>query len=329
MPARWTSPFYILTLRMVGTAFDVADAQLAVKDDDQKTISLASTPDPLAMFGYALNPFSCIIGPQYPFHHYISFVNGDLLPNRIVPRGNTVVAVGRLLAGLSYIFAGLYLITLWPITPLYDEKYLQDTSFLPKFVYILIVAKLSYVRDFGFWVANEASCIQSGLSYSSGLGWWTLSNVHIWGFDTSTTLAHCYNTFHINRAQWTNRYIKKRLTFLGNADLISVISVSLIGAVIGLRPSYWLCYSMEFVSVWAERRILSLVQNPTGWKAIVTTVLGFLFKNATMLFAQIFFCVTEWQHAVNLYASVHYIPIIAVSALYLVLLVAGVKEKKD
>lgn len=75
----WTMPHCVLTLRLIGLAFDIADGQRPISELSaaNKQSCLNRKPSLLEMAAYTYFPASVLIGPQFSFRRYESFINKE------------------------------------------------------------------------------------------------------------------------------------------------------------------------------------------------------------------------------------------------------------
>lgn len=72
-------PHCVLVLRLIGLSFDVADGQRSPEklSNENKKTCLDKAPGLLEIYSFALFPASLLIGPQFPFRRYNSFMNKE------------------------------------------------------------------------------------------------------------------------------------------------------------------------------------------------------------------------------------------------------------
>lgn len=75
----WTMPHCVLTLRLIGLAFDVSDGQRPDKElsENNKKSCVKRTPSLIEIAGYTFMPATFLVGPQFPFRRYESFINKE------------------------------------------------------------------------------------------------------------------------------------------------------------------------------------------------------------------------------------------------------------
>ncbi|CAG8511917.1 13203_t:CDS:2 [Dentiscutata heterogama] len=236
----WTMTQCVLCLRMIGFAMDFMDGEkllkskppvnakensvntneksIDTKNNSQKTelsvntrpqkqpisfeknIQLATLPSLIETIGYAHFFGAFLIGPQFSFHLYRKFITMSLYPDPTnIPSGSYWYALKSFLLGALYL--GVQQV---------------GAGYFPQ--YYLITAE--YAR----------ACVLSGISFNGyddngNAEWNGMANVEKWNFEFATSLTQIIGSFNTNTNLWTKLYIFKRLIFLGNKQLSSIISL--------------------------------------------------------------------------------------------------------
>ncbi|KAJ4440234.1 hypothetical protein ANN_08373 [Periplaneta americana] len=75
---KWSMPQCVLTLRLIGLAFDLFDGKKSEEElsQEQKKTALSKTPSLLEVAAYTYFPASFLVGPQFPMKRYLDFVSG-------------------------------------------------------------------------------------------------------------------------------------------------------------------------------------------------------------------------------------------------------------
>lgn len=101
---KWTIPHCVLTLRLIGQAFDAYDGTR--KDEDlsgeQKSQALRTFPTIFESAAHAFFPGSFLIGPQFPMKRYLDFVAGKFGKDG-QPPASVWPGMQRLMLGLFYV----------------------------------------------------------------------------------------------------------------------------------------------------------------------------------------------------------------------------------
>ena len=121
----WTTPHCVLTLRLIGLAYDIMDGapkkkkeEKDVKNGSHKEPALAPAPAPavpapkpsrdalpalpglIEVLGFCFCFCGVTVGPQYSFRLYSAFVDGSLVRTS---RGQIAAGFARLALGLFYV----------------------------------------------------------------------------------------------------------------------------------------------------------------------------------------------------------------------------------
>ncbi|CAG8439294.1 11441_t:CDS:2 [Ambispora gerdemannii] len=257
----WTMTQCVLCLRMIGFAMDFMDGATLLKskknpDEDNK---LATLPSFIETIGYAHFFGAFLTGPQFSFSLYRKFITFSVYPNPTsIPSGSYKSALKCFLLGAIYL--GVYQIAagFFPITYLITEEYAART-FWEKLAFMWCAAKFSFTKYLGTWTLVEGACVLSGISFNGfnekGQAEWNgLSNVAKYRFEFATSLSQIVTSFNTNTNLWSKIYIFKRLISLGNKNLSSIVTLFFLAVWHGTHSGYFLCFSLEFFDIDAERR---------------------------------------------------------------------------
>ncbi|MGH0135038.1 UNVERIFIED_CONTAM: hypothetical protein FKN15_056476 [Acipenser sinensis] len=317
---KWTMPQCVLTLKLIGLAFDYYDGgkdpeQLSA---EQRQSILPRVPSFVEVCGFSYFYGGFLVGPQFTMRSYQRLVAGELTdcpgqtPNSILP------AVKRVCLGLLC----LSIYTLGsPFFP--DSYFLSDDfeaqAFWYRCFYILVWGKVTLYKYVSCWVITEGVCILSGLGYNGrdSLGvvqWDACANMKLWLFETTPLFTGTIASFNINTNAWVARHVFKRLKFLGNKMASQSAALFFLAIWHGLHSGYLLCFLMEFIIVTAERQAMSLVrdspvltqisQSPVLWLPLylLQQLIHWLF----MGYPLIPFCLFTWDKWFKVYSSVYF-----------------------
>lgn len=75
----WTMPHCVLTLKLIGLAFDISDGQRPETElsASQKKACVKTKPSLLEVAAFTYFPASFLVGPQFSFRRYLSFINKE------------------------------------------------------------------------------------------------------------------------------------------------------------------------------------------------------------------------------------------------------------
>uniref|UniRef100_A0A146WAM8 Lysophospholipid acyltransferase 5 n=1 Tax=Fundulus heteroclitus TaxID=8078 RepID=A0A146WAM8_FUNHE len=263
---KWTMPHCVLTLKLIGLAFDFYDGgkEQSQLSQEQKNGALLSVPTLLEVFGFSYFYGGFLVGPQFTLRSYQRLVAKELtdcpgkLPNSVIPAMRRF-ALGFLCLAIYAIFSPSY--------P--DSYYLTDEyeaqPFWYRCVFILLWGKVMLYKYVSCWVIAEGVCILAGLGYNGVKDgkhqWDACANMRLWQFETTPLFGGTIASFNINTNAWAARHVFKRLKFLGNKTLSHVATLIFLTIWHGLHSGYILCFSMEFFIITVERQAQALVKD--------------------------------------------------------------------
>jgi lysophospholipid acyltransferase 5 len=199
----WTLPHCVLTLRLIGIAFDYYDGQQnpAHLSKDQLIVCLKRCPTLLELLGHVYFPATFMVGPQFPMKRYKFLIKGEL---KLSPPLHLVAI--RLGLGLVYTFlyviGGKYL----PVDYVVSDDFLARPLY-QRLALLAVWAKINIMKYLGCWLITEGACILAGLSFN-GLDekgeakWDGCRNVHISIYETATEYQHMILCFNTNTNAW-------------------------------------------------------------------------------------------------------------------------------
>uniref|UniRef100_A0A3P8R6V7 Lysophospholipid acyltransferase 5 n=1 Tax=Astatotilapia calliptera TaxID=8154 RepID=A0A3P8R6V7_ASTCA len=263
---KWTMPHCVLTLKLIGLAFDYYDGgkEPSKLSAEQKESALRSVPSLLEVCGFSYFYGGFLVGPQFTLRSYQRLVARELtdcpgkVPNSVVPAMKRF-ALGFLCLVIYAIFSPHY--------P--DSYYLTDEyeaqPFWYRCVFILLWGKIILYKYVSCWVIAEGVCILTGLGYNGVVDgkhqWNACANMKVWLFETTPLFGGTISSFNINTNAWAARHVFKRLKFLGNKTLSHVATLFFLSIWHGLHSGYILCFSMEFFIITVERQAQALVRD--------------------------------------------------------------------
>ncbi|GFG41009.1 hypothetical protein Cfor_12605 [Coptotermes formosanus] len=208
---KWSMPQCVLTLRLIGLAFDLFDGKKLEEElsQEQKKTALSKMPSLLEVAGYTYFPASFLVGPQFPMKRYLDFVAGvfrdqtsksEALPDSLVP--------GLKRGGLGFVYLGLYQIgtLFFPDCYLLGNEF-QEIQFWKRCLTLGIWGRITLYKYISCWLMSEGVCIIAGLTYngkdSSGKHQWDgCANVKLQVFEGATKFGHYIASFNINTNHW-------------------------------------------------------------------------------------------------------------------------------
>ncbi|XP_064385418.1 lysophospholipid acyltransferase 5-like isoform X1 [Halichondria panicea] len=183
----------------------------------------------------------------------------------------------------------------------------------------------------------------NGVDKSGSVDWYGLSNIHLLKAETSITLHGIVESFNINTNKWIALYVFKRLRFLGSKTLSLLISLTFVSLWHGVWPGYALCFSLEFMLLFAERSFISFMKWLLGGTLsefslplrALLTLAAFILRNVLLFYPLMLFMLLSWDLCFKFMSSVyfmdHIIVIVWCFLFYTVLanVIRKPKPKKD
>ncbi|XP_017759421.1 PREDICTED: lysophospholipid acyltransferase 5 isoform X2 [Eufriesea mexicana] len=250
---KWTMPQCVLTLRLIGVAFNLLDGQKPEKQlsVSQKSLALKERPTFLEIAAFTYFPGSFLVGPQFSMKRYLDYVHGrhmtsdtdDSVKQEIEPHPDCLIP------GISRLFIGLiYLV------------------FLKRLLLIGIWGHFNFYKYVSCWLLAEGVCTIFGLTYNGKdekgrLLWNGCENVQLLKFEAAIRFNDYIMSFNINTNNWCAEYIYKRLKFLGSKVYSQFLTLLFLAIWHGFHSGYYMCFFLEFIIMYAERDLTEILKN--------------------------------------------------------------------
>ncbi|XP_011499110.1 PREDICTED: lysophospholipid acyltransferase 5 [Ceratosolen solmsi marchali] len=325
---KWTMPQCVLTLRLIGLSFNLADSTKPEDklSDTQKTTMLHEKPSLLEMTAFVYFPGSFLIGPQFSMRRYLDYVNGKLMETKLdvtglkVKPNSLMLGINRALIGIVY--AAMYKIG----TQYVSNEYLTSSEYdqlgiIKRCFFLGLWGRCTLYKYISCWLITEGVCIVFGITYNGkdehGCEKWDgCANVNLLTFENATEFNHYIMSFNINTNYWCSEYIYKRLKFLGSKVYSQIVTLLFLAIWHGLHSGYYLCFFQEFIIMYLEKDLKPvLVKNETLQKLMKE---NFLFKLLIWSILKIYtfvfmgyslipFTLLSYSRYVKVYRSVYFI----------------------
>lgn len=156
----WTMPHCVLTLKLIGLAFDIADGQ---RDESQlsatqKKSAVKTKPNLLEIAAFTYFPASFLVGPQFSFRRYLSFIDKEFDKyDGYFMAGAKRAAIGCCYLAVNVIGAG-YLSDKYMTSPEFSE----DHGVLMRIVLAGLWARIVFYKYISCWLLTESVAICFG-----------------------------------------------------------------------------------------------------------------------------------------------------------------------
>ncbi|KAK7867424.1 hypothetical protein R5R35_003848 [Gryllus longicercus] len=269
---KWSMPQCVLTLRLIGLAYDLYDGQKPTEElsAEQKKMSLKSFPSFLEVAGHTFFPSSFLVGPQFPMQRYLNFVHGRHTVGGALP--------DSISHGLQRFGAGCFYLALFQLgTSFYPDNYLISESFdestlVYKCFVLAVWGKVTLYKYISCWLISEGGCIITGITYSGNVPpdpntepkWDGCANVILSVFEGASRFGHFIASFNTNTNHWVAYYVYKRLKFLGNRFISQAVALLFLAIWHGFHSGYYVCFLLEFIVMVMEKDLEpKLINNRT------------------------------------------------------------------
>lgn len=156
----WTMPHCVLTLRLIGLAFDIADGQRPVDklSAAQKKSFVKQKPTFVEMAAYTYFPGSFLVGPQFSYRRYQSFVNGEFDKyDGCLTAGAKRAAVGACYLLVNLVGSG-YLNEKYVLSPEFSE----NNGIFMRLILAGLWGRITLYKYIACWLLTESVCICFG-----------------------------------------------------------------------------------------------------------------------------------------------------------------------
>ncbi|XP_076651725.1 lysophosphatidylcholine acyltransferase 3 protein nessy isoform X2 [Halictus rubicundus] len=321
---KWTMPQCVLTLRLIGLAFNVLDGRQpdAKLSASQREVALKERPTILEVTAFAYFPGSFLVGPQYSMKRYLDYVHGRLLDD-ISQNGQLPPCV---FPGISRILVGFIYITLYQLGTMYtsDEYVLsfefQKQSFFKRLLIIGFWGHVNMYKYIGCWLFTEGVCTTFGLTYTGKnekgeFQWNGCENVNLYTFETANRFNHYIMSFNTNTNNWCAEYIYKRLKFLGSKLYSQFFTLLFLALWHGFHSGYYVCFFLEFIIMYAEKDLTSIFEKQEKLQSIMKAhvelrmlfaVVSFVYTFIFMGYSVVCFHLLSFPRYNQVYSSIYY-----------------------
>eukprot|EP01135_Chromosphaera_perkinsii_P004648 Nk52_evm41s292 gene=Nk52_evmTU41s292 len=336
----WTTSHCVLTLRVIGFAWDYYDGGMKKKKEDalskdQLTTCLEELPGVLETFGFFLSFGGLLTGPQYPYRKYDAFITNDIYRVQGFSNVKSCLDISapffyasvRFAACIFYIVLYTVLSGKWNIGLIKDAGFV-NLDFATKIFYMWIVGWVLLKRYLLVWLMAESACITLGLGFNGYEEnyeptkknkpipkWNGAANMRLTRFEFANQLGACITSFNINTNQWSARYVFKRLRFLGNKNLSAGATLFFLAIWHGFDTGYFVCFFFEFLVMEFERVIIHTfgpMTNDVISKSVILKGIHYVFtwsyKSIFLSYALISFELLKWDEILRAYNSVYWFP---------------------
>ncbi|KOC63489.1 Lysophospholipid acyltransferase 5 [Habropoda laboriosa] len=326
---KWTMPQCVLTLRLIGLAFNLMDGRKSKENlsVSQEKLALKEQPTLLQIAAFTYFPGAFLVGPQFSMKRYLNFVQEIIYFLYFQNSGNVTIEYpdclvpGILRICVGFIYTILYLLG----TQYIPDEYLFSPefgkqAFLKRLILIGFWGHFSLYKYIVCWLFAEGVCTTFGLTYNGkdekGHSLWNgCENVKLLTFETSTHFNDYIKSFNINTNNWCAEYIYKRLKFLGSKLYSQFLTLLFLAIWHGLHSGYYVCFFLEYIIMYAETDLTQILKGHEKLQSllksysvlrILSWILRMIFTFVFMGYSLICFAFLTYPRYHQVYSSVYY-----------------------
>lgn len=156
----WTMPHCVLTLKLIGLAFNIADGQQdeTKLSTTQKKLMIKEKPSLLEIAAFTYFPASFLVGPQFSFQRYRSFIDKEFDKYD----GYLVEGLKRAAVGMCYLIVNVV------GTGYLNDKYVMSSEFnenhgiVMRLIMVALWARITLYKYISCWLLTESVAICFG-----------------------------------------------------------------------------------------------------------------------------------------------------------------------
>lgn len=156
----WTMPHCVLTLRLIGLAFDISDGkrpetELSVAN---KKSCVKVKPNLLELAAYTYFPASFLVGPQFSYRRYCSFINQEF------GKYSGCLEAGAKRAAVGFIYLFVNVIGNGYISDNYiiSNDFTQNHGIIARILLLGLWGRITLYKYISIWLLTESVAICFG-----------------------------------------------------------------------------------------------------------------------------------------------------------------------
>ncbi|XP_077126071.1 membrane-bound glycerophospholipid O-acyltransferase 1 isoform X1 [Ranitomeya variabilis] len=271
----FSGPLMIVTQKITTLAFQLHDGICKHPDmlsKQQLKDAIMRKPTFLEYISYHLNFMSILAGPCSNFNEYVGFIEGRHIQSKLVgnkakdsttftdPSPNKAV-INKLLICVVSLILFLTVSKAVPLMYMLDDKFIEESSFLWKLVYLYISTMACKPKYYFAWtladaVNNAAGYGFNGIDENGQFRWDLISNLNIWNIEMATSFKMCIDNWNIQTAAWLKRvcYDRAPKYRTGLTFILSAVWH-------GVYPGYYFTFLTAFPVMWAARGMRNIFRH--------------------------------------------------------------------
>lgn len=254
----WTMPHCVLTLKLIGLAFDISDGK---RPEQELSATLKKScvkvkPNLLEIAAFTYFPASFLVGPQFSYRRYSSFINKEFGKYT----GNMTAGAKRAAVGFAYLIVNIVGAGYLSDAYIYSDEFSADHNILSRIFLLGIWCRITLYKYISIWLLTESVAICFGLTFkdvdkNGNADWTGCSNIKLLVFENTKRFQHYIDSFNVQTNHWIAEYVYKRLKFLNNRYLSQLGALVFLAVWHGFHSGYYMCFLMEFLVLICEKEV--------------------------------------------------------------------------
>ena len=314
-----TFPICVLTLKLIGFAFDFYDggkppSKSATTNHGFQSKPIHSLPSLISYLGFVGFYPTFFVGPVCSYEEYRIMLKRGV--KNTPPRGRLILRLIGL--AIVYISMNVFGAFYFPKDRLLDDRFIREHSLIERCVYFWLSYRCIMSKYIGVWLLVEGASVLAGAGYTEkGHHWRGWTNIRPSSFEFGLSLRQVIESFNVRTNAWSKYYIFKRLQFLGSKQLSTVITLAFLAFWHGFWPGYFLAFSYEFLCLYSEQRVLYCIHRlrESKFRTIIENPFSRLFfmsliwcgRTFTIYYALASLDLLVWPSIYRLYRSLFFI----------------------
>ncbi|XP_011498421.1 PREDICTED: lysophospholipid acyltransferase 2 isoform X2 [Ceratosolen solmsi marchali] len=342
-----TGPLMVITQKVTSLAYSVHDG-LTCKEEEltptQRDHAVQKMPTMLEYFSYIFHFQALMVGPIIFYRDYIDFIHGrghKLLTNAsdeqngqvnkiIMEPSPNVVVIKKVIASLICALIFIILLPSYPIKKIKDEEFLNNTSMLYKYWYLILSTMLIRFKYYHAWLFADAICNNSGLGFNGyredGTARWDLvSNVDAIKFETALSLKDAIQAWNKGTNRWLRMIVYERVKHNK-----TILTYGLSALWHGFYPGYYLTFANGALITFASRSIRRCIRPyflTSKTKKVLYDIITMVITRFILAYIIFSFILLEFRASIILYLNMYLAPhLIGMSAILVLPLLTRTRE---
>ncbi|XP_053995551.1 lysophospholipid acyltransferase 6 [Hylaeus anthracinus] len=325
-----TGPLMVITQKVTSLAYSIHDGLTRREEEltpSQLHQAVKKMPSTLEYFSYVFHFQALMAGPVILYRDYMDFIQGHNLSGRkaltgcdkssshydeiVLEPSPTPVVIKKVIVSVLCAAMFVTFIPTYSIQRLKEKEFLENTTVIQKFWYLMMVTMLVRFKYYHAWIFADAICNNSGIGYNwsakDGENNWNLySNVDVAGFELSVSLKDSIDSWNKGTTKWLRYIVYERVK---SNKILWTYALSALWH--GFYPGYYMTFAngafFTMVSRISRRNIRPYFLGSKS-KKFLYDALTFTATRITMSYIAFSFVLLEFMPSIRVYLFLYLIP---------------------